>query len=111
MWILMDPYGPVSVCMVPGDLFQGFPGPNPPKNIEKYWFWGGGVGSPPDPHLFEGVCSTTVILAPGTWMVGSELQFTTSFPADPVDPLPCRKVVFRLSETLTFEIKALSLRP
>ena len=54
------------------------------------------------------------------WKVGSELQFTTSFcrdpldwldPVDPVDPVPCRKVVFRLYETLTFEIKALSLRP
>ena len=32
---------------------------------------------------------------------------------DPVDPVPCRKVVFRLHETLTFEnhVKALSLRP
>ena len=41
--------------------------------------------------------------------VGSELQFTTSFPVDPVDPVdpldpvPCRKVVFRIYETLTFE--------
>ena len=24
-------------------------------------------------------------------------------PVDPLDPLPCRKVVFRLQETLTFE--------
>ena len=44
------------------------------------------------------------------WTVGSELQFTTSFPVDPVDPLdpldpvPCRKVGFRLYETPTFEI-------
>ena len=44
------------------------------------------------------------------WMVGSELQFTTSFPLDPLDPedpldpLPCRKVVFRLRETPTFEM-------
>ena len=40
------------------------------------------------------------------WKVGSELQFTTSLcrdPLDPLDPLPCRKVVFRLRETLTFE--------
>ena len=36
-----------------------------------------------------------------TWTVGSELQFTTSFP---VDPVPCRKVGFRLYETPTFEI-------
>ncbi len=35
------------------------------------------------------------------WTVGSELQFTTSFP---VDPVPCRKVGFRLYETPTFEI-------
>ena len=53
-WILMDPYGSVWVRMVPGDLFQGFPGPNPLKNFEKYWFggFGGGGFSPPDPHLY-----------------------------------------------------------
>ena len=37
------------------------------------------------------------------WKVGSELQFTTSLPEDPVDsaaPAPCRKVVFRLRTTL-----------
>ena len=46
----MDPYGSVWVRMVPGDLFQGFPGPKPLKNIEKYGFWGlGGVGGPPPP--------------------------------------------------------------
>ena len=51
--------------------------------------------------------------------VGSEPPFMTSFPVkvadplDPLDPVPCRKVVFRLHETLTFENhdKALSLRP
>ena len=47
-----------------------------------------------------------------TWTVGSELQFTTSFP---VDPVPCRKVGFRLYETPTFEISLLetvvTLRP
>ena len=40
------------------------------------------------------------------WKVGSELQFTTSLPVDPPDPpdrAPCRKVVFRLRETLTFQ--------
>ena len=44
--------------------------------------------------------------------VGSELRFTTSFPADPLDwldPLPCRKVVFRLYETLTFENRVLKV--
>ena len=40
----MGPYGSVWVRMVPGDLFQGFPGPNPLKNLEKYGFWGFGVG-------------------------------------------------------------------
>ena len=35
----MDPYGPVWVRMVPGDLFQGLPGPKPLKIIEKCWFW------------------------------------------------------------------------
>ena len=46
----MDPYRSVWVRMVPGDLFQGFPGPKPMKNIEKYGFWGFGggcVGVPP----------------------------------------------------------------
>ncbi len=46
----MDPYGSVWVHMVPGDLFQGFPGPTPLKSIEKYWFgglWVGGRGVPP----------------------------------------------------------------
>ena len=40
------------------------------------------------------------------WEVGSEPPFMTALPlkvVDPVDPLPCRKVVFRLYETLTFE--------
>ena len=47
------------------------------------------------------------------WTVGSELQFTTSFPLDCLDPAPCRNLVFRLHETLIFEnhVKALSLRP
>ena len=61
------------------------------------------------------------------WTVGSELQFTTSFPldpldpvdpvdpVDPLDPVPCRKVGFRLYETPTFEISLLetivTLRP
>ena len=42
------------------------------------------------------------------WTVASQLQFTTSFPlnpadsVDPVDPVPCRKVVLRLRETPTF---------
>ena len=38
--------------------------------------------------------------------VGSELQFITPHPpdpADPADPLPCRNLVFRLRETITFE--------
>ena len=39
-------------------------------------------------------------------MVGSELQFTTSLPLDPLDPVPCRKVGFRLYETLTFEMSS-----
>ena len=37
------------------------------------------------------------------WKGGSELQFTTSFrvnPVDPVDPVACAKLVFRLDETL-----------
>ena len=33
--VRMGPYGSVWVRMVPGDLFQGFPGPKPLKNIEK----------------------------------------------------------------------------
>ena len=33
--VWMDPYGSVWVRMVPGDLFQGFPGPKPLKIIEK----------------------------------------------------------------------------
>ena len=40
------------------------------------------------------------------WKVGSELQFTTSLPLDPVDPVDparCRNIVFRLRETLTFQ--------
>ena len=46
------------------------------------------------------------------WEVGSEPSFMTPLlvdpvdpldPVDPVHPLPCRKVVFRLYETLTFE--------
>ena len=43
---------------------------------------------------------------PARVKVGSELQSTTSFPADCLDCLdwlPCRKVVFRQHETLTFE--------
>ena len=46
----MDPYGPVWVRMVPGDLFEGFPGPNPLQNAKKTWvfgFWGWGWGFPP----------------------------------------------------------------
>ena len=48
VWILMDPYGPVWVRMVHGDLFQRFPCPKPLKNIEQFWFWGvrGGGGHP-----------------------------------------------------------------
>ena len=33
--VRMDPYGSVSVCMVPGNLLQGFLGPNALNNIEK----------------------------------------------------------------------------
>jgi hypothetical protein len=44
--------------------------------------------------------------SPGrVWKVGSELQFTTSLPLDPVnplDPVPCRNIVFCLREALTF---------
>ena len=42
---------------------------------------------------------------------GSEVQFTTSLPADPVDqldpvdPLACAKVVFRVRETLLFVLE------
>ena len=48
----MDPYGSVWVRMVPGDLFQGFPGPKPLKNIDKLGFGVLGVGgsSPPGPY-------------------------------------------------------------
>ena len=42
--IRMDPYRSVWVRMVPGDLFQGFPGPKPLKNIEQIRSWGFGVG-------------------------------------------------------------------
>ena len=38
------------------------------------------------------------------WEVGSEPPFMTTLPVKVVDPVdPCRKVVFRLYETLTFE--------
>ena len=50
--VWMDPYGSVWVRMVPGDLFQGLPGPNPLKIIEKYgfgFFWGWGRGGDPLP--------------------------------------------------------------
>ena len=46
------------------------------------------------------------------WEVGSEPSFMTPLPVDPVDPvdrLPCRKVVFRLYETLTFENRVLKV--
>ena len=49
------------------------------------------------------------------WKVGSELHFTTSFWLDPVDPVdwldraPCRNLVFRLHETLTFENRVLKV--
>ena len=43
----MDPYRSVWVCMVPGDLFQGFLGPNPLKNINKIGFGVFGGGPPP----------------------------------------------------------------
>ena len=46
--VRMDPYGPVWVRMVPGGLFQGFPGPKPLKNM----FFSDGGGGPPDPHLY-----------------------------------------------------------
>ena len=42
---------------------------------------------------------------------GSEVQFTTSLPADPLDPvdpvdqLACAKVVFRVRETLLFVLE------
>jgi len=45
----MDPYGSVWVRMVPGDLFQVFPGPNPLKNLNKnegLGFWGWAVPPP-----------------------------------------------------------------
>ena len=62
----MDPYGSVWVRMVPGDLFQGFPGPKPLKIIEKYVFWvfgggGGGGGTPrPGPCLVAYVGSSLI---------------------------------------------------
>ena len=37
------------------------------------------------------------------WEVGPEPPFMTRFGRKVVDPAPCRKVVFRLHETLTFE--------
>ena len=42
---------------------------------------------------------------------GSEVEFTTSLPADPVDPvdqldrLACAKVVFRVRETLLYVLE------
>ena len=45
----MDPYRSVWVRMVPGDLFQGFPGPKPLKIIEKCGFGGFGDGGSPPP--------------------------------------------------------------
>ena len=38
------------------------------------------------------------------WKVGSELQSTTLDPVDPVDPLLCPKVWFRVRETLLFAL-------
>ena len=45
-WVLMDADGSVWVRMVPGDLFQGFLGPKPLKNIEKVGLGVLGVGGP-----------------------------------------------------------------
>ena len=44
----MDPYGSVWVRMVPGDLFQGFPGP-PLEKHRKHFFSLCVGGSPPGP--------------------------------------------------------------
>ena len=45
------------------------------------------------------------------WKGGSEVQFTTSLPADPLDPVDrpdpvaCAKVVFRVRETLLYVLE------
>ena len=45
------------------------------------------------------------------WKVGSELQSTTLDNRDPVDPVPCPKVWFRLRETILFALWPAPDRP
>ena len=89
----------------PADLFQRFPGPKSLKkrcnNLSGLWDWG------LIPPLFEGVCLTTVILAPGAWGRWGRSRFRRKV----VDPAPCRKVVSRLHEMLTFETFSPGGRP